>query len=496
MHEHSSQPPRAVRIAKTSAAPPPPPFPTGHGHQALGTVWRPRAIRALADARTDPLEDGFRYHHIVQVSAGAAHSLALTDGGELFAWGGGGNGQLGVGKVASLSYTRRTPTRVVLEKAAKEKATALAEAAAVGAKGEGTGGGGHAEHGAEGTQTVDSRSTPKAREDTKGEAARSAELIHIVHASAGEAHSLCCDSDGCVYAFGLGAHHCLGMQGEDGCDDDDDDTADRHFPALVRSLIGERIQTVSAGLEHSAALSEDGRVFTWGGPANGKLGHGGEFEVASADGIGGNLAELRQQLPSLALPGMLPPQFARAAEESEAESTAHRSMYNPRELPRLHRHPHSQSPNMDPKPQTAGAGGGDASGRELRELFSFGVSNRMLGEGEGTGEATASAITIGHGGGPLRLGARPRMVVDLGVSASADVFAAEIAAGDQHTLVRLSNGELRAFGSNVSGALGLRWIEPDQGDKSRPARVDVPDTPWMDGWMAERGGGLVEESNG
>ena len=103
------------------------------------------------------------------------------------------------------------------------------------------------------------------------------------------------------------------------------------------------------------------------------------------------------------------------------------------------------NPNMDPKHQTAGAGGGAASGRELRELFSFGLSNRMLGEGERTGEATASAITIGHGGGPLRLGARARMVVDLGVSASADVFAAEIAAGDQHTLVRLSNGELRAL---------------------------------------------------
>ena len=81
-------------------------------------------------------------------------------------------------------------------------------------------------------------------------------------------------------------------------------------------------------------------------------------------------------------------------------------------------------------------------------------------------------------------------VVDLGVSASADVFAAEGRWRSAHA------GELRAFGSNVSGALGLRWIEPDQGDKSRPARVDVPDTPWMDGWMAERGAGLVEESNG
>ena len=58
------------------------------------------------------------------------------------------------------------------------------------------------------------------------------------------------------------------------------------------------------------------------------------------------------------------------------------------------------------------------------------------------------------------------------------VWPVEIAAGGEHTLVRMSNDELWAFGSNGSGALGLRWLEPDQGDKSLPARVEAPKLPW------------------
>ncbi|XP_039115061.1 RCC1 domain-containing protein RUG3, mitochondrial isoform X1 [Dioscorea cayenensis subsp. rotundata] len=47
--------------------------------------WRPQLIRSLQDAR------------IIQVACGGYHSLALTDKGEVFSWGHGGQGQLGHG---------------------------------------------------------------------------------------------------------------------------------------------------------------------------------------------------------------------------------------------------------------------------------------------------------------------------------------------------------------------------------------------------------------
>ena len=54
----------------------------------------------------------------------------------------------------------------------------------------------------------------------------------------------------------------------------------------------------------------------------------------------------------------------------------------------------------------------------------------------------------------------------------------EVAAGPRHTVVRLASKEsgvsdLRAFGCNVDGQLGLPWMS-DQGDKSLPASVEEP----------------------
>lgn len=45
-------------------------------------------------------------------------------------------------------------------------------------------------------------------------------------------------------------------------------------PTLVGSLSGKNVICLAAGANYSAAVTEDGLLFTWGKGSYGKLGHG------------------------------------------------------------------------------------------------------------------------------------------------------------------------------------------------------------------------------
>ena len=45
-------------------------------------------------------------------------------------------------------------------------------------------------------------------------------------------------------------------------------------PTVVAALSGDRIVNISAGSMHSAAVTEDGVLYTWGKGSYGRLGHG------------------------------------------------------------------------------------------------------------------------------------------------------------------------------------------------------------------------------
>ncbi len=49
-------------------------------------------------------------------------------------------------------------------------------------------------------------------------------------------------------------------------------TEDQNVPRLVESLSGENIVTIACGFNHSGAVSNYGVIYTWGNPANGRLG--------------------------------------------------------------------------------------------------------------------------------------------------------------------------------------------------------------------------------
>ena len=93
----------------------------------------------------------------------------------------------------------------------------------------------------------------------------------VVAVATGGAHSLALTSDGQVYAWGSNNRGQLG----NGLG------TDSAVPVAVPSAAfnGATVIAIAAGLEHSLALTDDGRIFAWGAGFDGRLGIGGGMSI-------------------------------------------------------------------------------------------------------------------------------------------------------------------------------------------------------------------------
>ena len=82
--------------------------------------------------------------------------------------------------------------------------------------------------------------------------------------SAGDYHSLAITADGAVWSWGGGAYGRLGHG----------DEQNQLLPKKVDALTGQRVVAVSAGGVHNLVITADGGVWSWGTGDFGKLGHG------------------------------------------------------------------------------------------------------------------------------------------------------------------------------------------------------------------------------
>ncbi|EFN54346.1 hypothetical protein CHLNCDRAFT_24715 [Chlorella variabilis] len=87
----------------------------------------------------------------------------------------------------------------------------------------------------------------------------------VVALSAGYYHTLCVGESGSVWSFGCNGKGQLGLG---------KDVVLVREPRLVKSLQDNKVVAVAAGMEHSLALTAGGEVYSWGNAANGRLGHG------------------------------------------------------------------------------------------------------------------------------------------------------------------------------------------------------------------------------
>ena len=86
----------------------------------------------------------------------------------------------------------------------------------------------------------------------------------VVAVSAGRDHSLALTADGGVWSWGRGGRGQLGHG----------DYAAQWQPKKIEAFAGQRVVATSAGGDLNLALTADGAVFTWGKGEYGRLGHG------------------------------------------------------------------------------------------------------------------------------------------------------------------------------------------------------------------------------
>jgi RCC1 and BTB domain-containing protein len=94
--------------------------------------------------------------------------------------------------------------------------------------------------------------------------------IKAVKVACGGFHTAAITETGAVYTWGGGEHGQLGLG----------DKINKTVPTPITTLDSYQITSITCGWSHTVALSSCGKVFTWGNGDHGKLGHGTTAKVA------------------------------------------------------------------------------------------------------------------------------------------------------------------------------------------------------------------------
>uniref|UniRef100_A0A3Q1F9Y5 HECT and RLD domain containing E3 ubiquitin protein ligase 4 n=1 Tax=Acanthochromis polyacanthus TaxID=80966 RepID=A0A3Q1F9Y5_9TELE len=191
---------------------------------------------------------------IVAVSCGESHTLALNDKGQVFSWGLGSDGQLGLNNFEECVRVPRN-IKTLSDVQIAQVACGYRHSHAL-SRGEDVFSWGQNRYGQLGLglngQNV---STPQIIQSLQG--------IPFAQISAGGAHSFALTLSGAVFGWGRNKFGQLGLN----------DSNDRYFPALLKSLRSQRVIYISCGEDHTAALTKLRGVFTFGAGGYGQLGH-------------------------------------------------------------------------------------------------------------------------------------------------------------------------------------------------------------------------------
>jgi alpha-tubulin suppressor-like RCC1 family protein len=213
-----------------------------------------------------PLPQSVRFD-AVDVSVGGDHALALARDGSVYAWGGGMDGQLGIGPMPVIQFRTRTPDSMRFMPM-PVRVPDLGDVTAIAA------GGRHSlallkdgtvrAWGSNRSGTVGDGTTMKRDRPTMVPGVRNAVAI------AASGLSLALLADGTVMSWGGG---------------NDNERAE----STARPVVGLKgVKAIAAGWAHGVALTEAGTVWTWGDNAHSQLGRGRR----APDGSSGLVKEL------------------------------------------------------------------------------------------------------------------------------------------------------------------------------------------------------------
>jgi alpha-tubulin suppressor-like RCC1 family protein len=186
---------------------------------------------------------------VVAIAAGAQHTVALDNNGEVWTWGGNGQGQLGLGDTTDRSAPQKVAGLAGITLiAAGGYHTLVTDGASVWAWGDN-------QFGQLGDDSTTDRDSPVTY------------ALAATALAAGEAHSLAIVG-GSLWSWGLNDVGQLGLG----------DNADRDQPANTTLAVA----GIAAGLKHTVALTAAGAVRTTGRNLNGQLGDGTNVDSNAA----------------------------------------------------------------------------------------------------------------------------------------------------------------------------------------------------------------------
>ncbi|XP_055967110.1 probable E3 ubiquitin-protein ligase HERC6 [Sorex fumeus] len=169
------------------------------------------------------LIQSLRGRKIIQVSCGDHHSLALTEGGQLFSWGSNSHGQLGLEKK---DLFQAEPSPVL-----------------------------------------------------------SLQGVPLAQVAAGGAHSFALSLSGTAFGWGSNCAGQLALS--------DQNAGPRYSPWAVGALRNLGVEFISCGGQHTAVLTQDGKVFTFGDNTYGQLGHSSaERGPQPVEGLSGSVSQI------------------------------------------------------------------------------------------------------------------------------------------------------------------------------------------------------------
>jgi alpha-tubulin suppressor-like RCC1 family protein len=90
------------------------------------------------------------------------------------------------------------------------------------------------------------------------------EGCNVISVVAGETHSMMLCQNGLLFSCGKNDDGVLGVG----------DTVDRSTPNLIMGLSDKNVYSIAAGVYHNLAITDEGRLFSWGKGWYGQLGHG------------------------------------------------------------------------------------------------------------------------------------------------------------------------------------------------------------------------------
>ncbi|XP_063291143.1 probable E3 ubiquitin-protein ligase HERC4 isoform X2 [Pelobates fuscus] len=191
---------------------------------------------------------------IVAVSCGEAHTLALNDKGQVFSWGLATDGQIGIPVVEDYVRVPRnikslSEVQIVQVACGHHHSLALSKQSEIYSWGQNR-------YGQLGLGYEQKNETaPRLIKSLLG--------IPFLQIATGGAHSFALTLSGAIFGWGRNKFGQLGLN----------DESDRYVPALLKSLRSQKIVHICGGEDHTAALTKEGGVFTFGAGGYGQLGH-------------------------------------------------------------------------------------------------------------------------------------------------------------------------------------------------------------------------------